>query len=145
MYYINKQGGTHSQRLLQLTIRFWDWCISNNIHPIAMHLPGEENSDADDLSRRVQATHEWEWHPKTFSLLCSKVVIKTLQERAYLILIAPWWPRQPWFASLLQMSSEHLRLVQFPELLSLDNSQVLHPDLNRLQLTAWRILSSIYH
>ncbi|KAJ7329757.1 hypothetical protein JRQ81_015931 [Phrynocephalus forsythii] len=65
-------------------------------------------------------------------LVDPRVVIKTLQERANLILIALWRPSQPWFASLLQMSSEYLRLAQFPELLSLDNGQVLHPDLNRL-------------
>nr|XP_060627676.1 mediator of RNA polymerase II transcription subunit 19 isoform X1 [Anolis sagrei ordinatus] len=32
MFYLNKQGGTHSLPLLDLTLQIWDWCLERGIH-----------------------------------------------------------------------------------------------------------------
>uniref|UniRef100_A0ABM5FT66 Uncharacterized protein isoform X1 n=1 Tax=Pogona vitticeps TaxID=103695 RepID=A0ABM5FT66_9SAUR len=71
--------------------------------------------------------------------LIQKTVIKIHQDRANVIFIAPWWPRQPWFAPLLQMASDHFRLPSLPHLLSLHEGRTFHPDLDSLHLTAWRL------
>ncbi|KAJ7327248.1 hypothetical protein JRQ81_017007 [Phrynocephalus forsythii] len=65
MHYMNKQGGTHSQGLLLLTVEFWEWCMRHRIYPIAVHLPGKENI-ADRLSRTTSISHKWKLHQDVF-------------------------------------------------------------------------------
>ena len=71
--------------------------------------------------------------------LIQKAITKIRQDWANVIFIAPWWPCQPWFAPLLQMVVDHFRLPNLPRLLSLHNGRTLHPDLESLHLTAWRL------
>lgn len=71
--------------------------------------------------------------------LLSRTIIKLRQDNSQAILIAPWWPRQPWFSTLLTMSVDHWRLPFLPDLLTQDEGRVLHPNLRSLHLTAWRI------
>ncbi|XP_078539703.1 uncharacterized protein LOC144824504 [Lissotriton helveticus] len=64
MYYIQKQGGTHSPQLSHLAQSIWRWAIPKNIFVLAEHLPGKDNQIADLLSRHSQQLHEWEIHPQ---------------------------------------------------------------------------------
>ncbi|XP_034289304.1 uncharacterized protein LOC117675085 [Pantherophis guttatus] len=70
--------------------------------------------------------------------LVAKVIRKMLQEKAELLLIAPHWPRRPWFADLRALSIHHpWRLPR--DRLVLRQGSLLHPDAGWLQLTAWRL------
>lgn len=42
-----------------LAIQIWDFCIAHRIMPVAMHLPGVENTIMDALSRGALSTHEF--------------------------------------------------------------------------------------
>lgn len=68
--------------------------------------------------------------------LFPKVIRKIRQQRVRLILVAPWWPRRPWFLSLHVMSvRDPIRLPQSGNLLH--QGPVLHPHPRKLQLTTW--------
>lgn len=56
--YLNKQGGVVSRSLCHLAIRIWDFCAMHSITPVATHVPGEENTVADAISRGALSTHE---------------------------------------------------------------------------------------
>lgn len=50
----------------------------------------------------------------------------------------PFWPRRPWFTTLLQLNTENpLPLSITPDLLS--HGQFLHPSPEKLHLTGWRL------
>nr|XP_060639431.1 uncharacterized protein LOC132779779 [Anolis sagrei ordinatus] len=198
MYYLNKQGGTHSGPLLDLCLEIWNWCISRRIHLIVTHLPGVDNGLADVLSRSPMAHHEWSlngevsanlfrlWgtpevdlfatpqntkcglfcarcHPlpqigclgdaflhnwggrlvyafPPFPLLL-RVIAKIRRDNAHCVLVTPWWPRQPWFAPLLQLSRNNfLQFRHRSDLLTSQGGQVLYPEVHQLGLTAWLVL-----
>ncbi|XP_042299886.1 flocculation protein FLO11-like [Sceloporus undulatus] len=66
-----QQTGRHQSRtLLDITLRIWDWCIHRRILLQAIHLPGEENTLADQLSR-TSTCHEWRLHPETVDLFAT--------------------------------------------------------------------------
>lgn len=72
MYYINKQGGTHSLSLLYLAVHHWEWCYDRHIFPVAIHVATEDNSLVGSLSRWDHLNHEWSLHPAVFRTLCQK-------------------------------------------------------------------------
>ncbi|KAJ7320481.1 hypothetical protein JRQ81_019992 [Phrynocephalus forsythii] len=196
LYYLNKQNGTRSRRLLNLTLELWDWCCIRNITPQAIHIASTDNHMADVLSRRTYNNHKWSLLHSIFVDLCNvwgtpsidlfasqfnkkcplycsragqgpgslgdafslkwpqnllyafppipliqKTIIKLQESPTTLILIAPWWPRQPWFATLLSLASNYRKLPLRPHLLSQSNGSILHPDLQSLHLTAWLVHS----
>ena len=57
--YINKLGGTKSASLCALTLRLIQWCAENNISLMAQHVPGIQNTLADQLSRQFCPLIEW--------------------------------------------------------------------------------------
>ena len=57
--YLNRQGGTHSRRLWELTRLVLTWCMTNHVRIRAIHLPGKENTIADALSRLTDSPTEW--------------------------------------------------------------------------------------
>ena len=62
--------------------------------------------------------------------------IQTLQ--AEVILVAPKWPRRPWFSTLVQLSCQpHLVLPVSPDLLA--QGPIWHPDPAWWHLTVWRL------
>ncbi|XP_078243361.1 uncharacterized protein LOC144587247 [Pogona vitticeps] len=84
------------------------------------------------------------WHKGLLYLfppipLVQRSVVRALQLQAEAILIAPWWPRQPWFSLLLQAAIDKVKLPLIPHLITQDSGSIFHPDLDSLQLTAWRI------
>ncbi|XP_058049297.1 uncharacterized protein LOC131203279 [Ahaetulla prasina] len=67
-----------------------------------------------------------------------KVIRKMLREQAELILLAPHWPRRPWFADLVALSVvPPWKLPQTK--ISLSQGQLTHPDPQWFKLTAWRL------
>ena len=70
--------------------------------------------------------------------LIHHVLTKLRDSRASLILIAPFWPRQPWFPLLTQLLVDSP--FKFPprgNLLTQLRGRILHPDVKSLQLSAW--------
>jgi hypothetical protein len=71
----------------------------------------------------------------------SRLLAKVANEGAEMVLIAPLWPTQPWFATLLRMVVDKPRLL--PPALKLPNKPTqVHPMAKRLRLTAFRISGS---
>ncbi|XP_015278969.1 PREDICTED: uncharacterized protein LOC107120714, partial [Gekko japonicus] len=70
--YINRQGGTVSQRLCNLAIQLWKLCIDNDIFLVATHIPGHMNVQADHLSRVRLSLHDWGMNLKYLLLLFHK-------------------------------------------------------------------------
>nr|XP_016847900.1 PREDICTED: uncharacterized protein LOC107982642 [Anolis carolinensis] len=196
-FYVNKQGGTHSQTLLSIVSRIWEWCIRRHVFLVVIHLPGVDNVFADSLSRTTLNNHEWHLHRREFKFitrrwgtptidlfaspantqcprfcarmrphaspgclgdaflfswvpdllyafpplpLLARVVAKIVSDNSNCILIAPWWPRQPWFATLLEASrGDYIHLRNSPNLLTVHDGLIRHPDVTSFRLTAWRI------
>ncbi|XP_065418201.1 uncharacterized protein LOC135974397 isoform X2 [Chrysemys picta bellii] len=70
--------------------------------------------------------------------LIHKVLLKTRRDRATIILIAPAWPRQHWFTTLLELSIvDPITLPLHRDLVTQDRGRLLHPNLSSLHLTAW--------
>ena len=76
-----------------------------------------------------------------FSLI-TRVIAKLEQENCKVLLIAPFWPRQPWFARLLGLLV-HLPVIlpERADLLFQPSSGLLYPTPQYLHLTCW-VLSS---
>ena len=70
-----------------------------------------------------------------------RVLAKLRESRGMeLTLVAPFWPRRPWFPDLLQLSLEPpVVLPERPGLLLMPWSRLLYQGLHRLQLHAWRL------
>nr|XP_014428514.1 uncharacterized protein LOC106731944 isoform X1 [Pelodiscus sinensis]XP_014428515.1 uncharacterized protein LOC106731944 isoform X3 [Pelodiscus sinensis]XP_025039837.1 uncharacterized protein LOC106731944 isoform X2 [Pelodiscus sinensis] len=75
--------------------------------------------------------------------LIPRVIGKILSDAATVILVAPFWPRQTWLTQLMQMSlSRPQRLPQLSNLISQQRGNLLHPNIDRLHLTAWLLTGS---
>ncbi|KAL0185479.1 hypothetical protein M9458_021176, partial [Cirrhinus mrigala] len=70
--YINRQGGLHSRRMSQLArhLLLWSQTRLKSLH--AIHIPGELNRAADQLSRQPTHPGEWRLHPQTVQLIWSR-------------------------------------------------------------------------
>ena len=68
--YINKGGGTKSGECNEVTLDIWEWCATKNIWPLACHVPGVENVQADYESRHFSENTEWKLNPSIFSTIC---------------------------------------------------------------------------
>ena len=63
--YLNKQGGTRSQSLMDLTQKIILWCRDNRTRIFCRHIAGHLNVKADSLSRKNQVlSTEWSLHPR---------------------------------------------------------------------------------
>ena len=69
--YINKMGGTHSQKLSQLALSIWNWSLQRNIFLILEHLPGKQNTVADKESRSMMDHCDWMLNPLIFNQIQS--------------------------------------------------------------------------
>lgn len=70
--------------------------------------------------------------------LVHKVLLKLCRDRVHLILIAPAWPRQHWYTTLLDLSlANPITLPLHPDLITQDHGRLRHPDLQALHLKAW--------
>jgi hypothetical protein len=67
--YINKMGGTHSQKLSDLALQLWNWCIQRSITVHAEHVPGRLNVTADYESKHFNDSSNWKQDPDLFLAL----------------------------------------------------------------------------
>jgi hypothetical protein len=197
--YLNKQGGTRSRSLCQLTIELLCWGIEYDILLTAVHIPGEDNHIADSLSRgKTVLPSEWSLSrevvqavfqvlgepqidlfansanhqlpvycsrvqdPRAYAVdalsitwkgvfayafppipLLHQVLRKVEMEQCTVLLIAPFWPRQPWFARLVSLLVDTpLLLPADPDLLRLPATQARFHNIDGLRLTAWMLSNS---
>lgn len=63
VWYINKQGGTHSLILVELVIEIWRLALYQGAFLKAEHIPGKDNIQADYLSRMHDHHTEWMLDP----------------------------------------------------------------------------------
>ncbi|KAL0150943.1 hypothetical protein M9458_053755, partial [Cirrhinus mrigala] len=69
--YINRQGGLRSRRMSQLARHLLLWSQTRLKSLRAVHIPGELNRAADQLSRQPTHPGEWRLHPQTVQLIWS--------------------------------------------------------------------------
>ncbi len=67
--YINHQGGLRSRRLSQLARHLLLWSQKHLRSLRAVHVPGELNRAADELSRQPALPGEWRLHPEVVQLI----------------------------------------------------------------------------
>ena len=70
--YLNKRGGTHSQRLSDLTAQVWEWCLTRRITLQEKHIPGRENKGVEKESRRGADPSDWMLLPEVFQEICHR-------------------------------------------------------------------------
>lgn len=197
--YINRQGGTKSQNLCQLSIEILEWCVKYNITLKACHIPGKDNYIADFLSRGSYLPTEWQLHKNVvkkiflitekpqidlfastlnhqlptycakhqdplayatdaFSIpwerilgyafppfaIIMKVLEKVISDKATILLIAPFWPRRPWFTLLTSLLIHNPRTLPVRrDLLRQPGTKTFFPDPQKLSLTLWPISGNL--
>lgn len=67
--YVNKGGGTASKRMTEITSCLFAWCEVRQISIRAHFLPGRENIIADEESRNLPDSSDWQLCPDLFKLL----------------------------------------------------------------------------
>ncbi|KAI9552198.1 reverse transcriptase [Daphnia sinensis] len=65
--YINRGGGTHSKHLCELARLLFDWCEDRNLFIRAIHLPGVQNTQADEQSRILVDSSDWRLSTPVFN------------------------------------------------------------------------------
>ena len=71
VYYLNKEGGTHSFQMFALIWKIMAWSNAREIQVRARHIPGNLNVIADSLSRGDKAKQtEWSLHSLVFKEIC---------------------------------------------------------------------------
>ncbi|PIK38404.1 putative receptor tyrosine-protein kinase erbB-4-like [Apostichopus japonicus] len=72
--------------------------------------------------------------------MIGQVLRKIRNSKGRFTLIAPFWPRRPWFAEIPQLLMDvPVSLPDKPHLLSQRQGTLSHPDIKGLQLVAWRL------
>lgn len=59
MYYLNKQGETRSRPLSLEAQAIWHMFLARQLSITVVHLPGEQNSQADSLNRHFEDQQDW--------------------------------------------------------------------------------------
>ena len=67
--YINKFGGK-TPVLDSIARDIWFWCIDRHIHLSAARVPGKDNCEADEESRKINDDTEWSLNEDTFGIIC---------------------------------------------------------------------------
>ena len=67
--YINSMGGTKSVDCNDMARSIWKWCIERDIWITAAHLPGKQNVEADERSRKFNDRTEWKLNKQEFEKL----------------------------------------------------------------------------
>jgi hypothetical protein len=71
--YVNKLGGTHSEKLCNLSLQLWKMLILNNTTCIAVHIPGKDNGIADGYSRSIKYIHDYGISQEAFHTLLTLI------------------------------------------------------------------------
>ena len=70
--YLNNMGGVKSKDCDQAARDIWRWCMERNIWITAAHLPGRDNTEADERSRKFNDRNEWMLDKGIFKKISSK-------------------------------------------------------------------------
>uniref|UniRef100_A0A8C6VFI0 CREG-like beta-barrel domain-containing protein n=1 Tax=Naja naja TaxID=35670 RepID=A0A8C6VFI0_NAJNA len=71
-----------------------------------------------------------------------RLIQRVLDERAEIIVVAPHWPRRPWFADLRSLSIQDPWRIP-SSMISVSQGLVLHPDPQWLSLAVWRLSGNV--
>ena len=97
--------------------------------------PGAVATDAFAISWSNQKCYAF----PPFSLI-PRVLSKIQRDKTSVLLIAPVWPTQGWYPTLLQLLVEQpILLPRWNNLLVLPHNKQLHPHRNKLLLAAWTV------
>lgn len=73
-------------------------------------------------------------------ILVPKVLHKLREDTSVVLLIAPMWPRQSWYPQILDLLIDiPVKLPLWPDLLSQNQNQIFHQNLETLNLVAWKL------
>ena len=67
VYTINKMGSSKSLDCNRVVRDIWEFCRTNHIWITCAHIPGAENKEADEASRKLYRDAEWMLNPELFS------------------------------------------------------------------------------
>ena len=70
--YLNNMGGVKSKDCDLAARDIWRWCMEHNIWITASHLPGRDNTEADERSRKFNDRNEWMLNKGIFKKISSK-------------------------------------------------------------------------
>ena len=95
--YVNKQGGTTSPKLNEIARTIAEFCESRSISVTAVHLPGTENTAADEASRARPYMSDWKLESEAFRKVSKRWPVNfdlfaSLWNRQ-LTRFAPWEPQ----------------------------------------------------
>ncbi|XP_078246879.1 uncharacterized protein LOC144588279 [Pogona vitticeps] len=93
MYYILKQGGTHSPSLLYLAVDLCEWCLADHICLTALDIASHDNNLDDLLNHTNSQAHEWELDQSVFLHLCEwwgKPALDLFTSEVQTILLLSW-------------------------------------------------------
>ena len=144
--------GRASQGEWELASRWATWLFKRFHRPNLDLFATAENAKLPTFCSR--AFHPRAWAVDALSLswdgldayafppfaIIHRVLLKIRASRTRVLLVAPLWPRQPWFPLLLHLLVDHpVALPAHPDLVSQDGGRVLHPRVQDLHLAAWRL------
>ena len=133
--------------VVNLIFRLWGTPVVDRFATVHnMHLPQFKALGPEPRALAIDALSQ-AWQGRSMYmfppfLLLNKVIQKLrTTQTGVLILIAPWWPSQPWFPHLLRLSVDHLlRFFQYPR--DLLSQQGYISSGKSYHLHAWRLLCS---
>ena len=68
--YVNHVGETKSARCNDIAREIWNWVLGKGIWISANHIPGQENAEADQMSRTFTDHTEWMLSDEIFKKIC---------------------------------------------------------------------------
>lgn len=70
--YVNRMGGVQLKKLSNLAKEIWKWCEERNLWIFASYISSEDNTEADEESRKLQANTEFELKISAFNRIVKK-------------------------------------------------------------------------
>ena len=67
--YINSMGGVKSEVCNDMAFQIWGWCLTKCVWLSARHVPGAQNTQADQASRRFNDSVEWSLSTDVFQTI----------------------------------------------------------------------------
>ena len=67
--YINSMGGVKSEVCNDMALQIWGWCLTKCVWLSALHVPGAQNTQADQASRRFNDSVEWSLSTDVFQTI----------------------------------------------------------------------------
>lgn len=86
VYYVKKQGGAYFRSFCLEAINLRQFCIEEDITPVAVHLSRMQNHLADHLSRIFSLNHEWSLKASIVWIYLPKIVKREKKEVSCILL-----------------------------------------------------------